>query len=80
MTGFMCRITFYIEFLLRPAAALLSALSLRFSFTIVSAVFALALLISVVGTATGGAILSVFLGVAAVYLLAGLWLLTKTTL
>ena len=77
MTGFMCRITYYIEFLLRPAAALLSALSLRFSFAIVSAVFALALLISVVGTATGGAILSVVLGVAAVYLLAGLWLLTK---
>ena len=77
MTRFMRRSTHYTHLALKPPTALLTALSLRLSFTLVSVTFALALLSSVLGSAMAGGILSVVLGVAAVYLLAGLWLLTK---
>ena len=77
MTRFMRRSTHYTHLALKPPTALLTPLSLRLSFTLVSVIFALALLSSALGSAKGGGILSVVLGIAAVYLLAGLWLLTK---
>ncbi len=77
MTRFLHRISDCIHRLLAPATALLTPLSLRSSFAIVSVLFAVALLSGAPDFASGRWNLSIALGIAAIYLLAGLWLLTK---
>lgn len=77
MKTLVTHIMWFFRALLAPAAAMLAPLSLRVSFSLVSVLFALALLSSLVGLTRTWQNVSIVLGSGAIYMLAGLWHLTR---